>query len=354
MRHAIWIIIAILIIFRFFTTRPAFVDGQKIRITQKVLSQPITYDTAQYLSLSGLKVYLPLFPEVSYGDEVVVEGIVQNGQLKTPKLIKITKDQGMLFILRKKLIDFFQENLPTPESSLVAGVTIGSKSGIPQSFWENLKKTGTAHVIVASGTNVTMVANFLISILILIISRRKAIFIALIGVWIYCLLAGLEAPIIRAGIMGSIIFLAQATGRLYDSFKALLVTAAIMLFLFPGWIIDVGFILSFAATGSLILFGTKINKKLHFVPAFFREGLSTSLAAQIGVAPILFVVFGQFNILSPAINALVLWTIPIIMLIGGVSVIIGLIIPFLGKIALLLSYPLAHYFVIVINFFGAI
>ena len=71
-------------------------------------------------------------------------------------------------------------------------------------------------------------------------------------------------------------------------------------------------------------FREKNKKGLYGVPEILKEGLSTSLAAQIGVAPILFVTFGQFNILSPLINALVLWTVPYIMILGSVGGVVGL------------------------------
>jgi hypothetical protein len=68
-----------------------------------------------------------------------------------------------------------------------------------------------------------------------------------------------------------------------------------------------------------MLFEKRLRKALKFTPEVLKEGLSTSFAAQIGVAPILFVTFGQFNILFPLINALVLWTIPYIMILGSVG-----------------------------------
>ena len=81
------------------------------------------------------------------------------------------------------------------------------------------------------------------------------------------------------------------------------------------------------------------------VPGVIRESLSTSLAAQIGVGPILFVTFGQFNLLSPVINALILWTVPILMLIGSISGIVSLIWPALAKLILYLAFPLTFWFI---------
>jgi competence protein ComEC len=125
-----------------------------------------------------------------------------------------------------------------------------------------------------------------------------------------------------------------------------------MLVVNPSWIGDMGFILSFASTGSIMLFGNRIEKLLRKIPDFFREDLSVTLSAQIGVTPILFVMFRQFNILSPVINLLILWTVPILMILGSVGGIVGLIVPGLGKMILYLGYPMLWWFVGVVEAFS--
>lgn len=292
----------------------------------------------------GFYFYLPLYPEVNYGDTISVKGQVKKKELIKPELLGVSSGNNLLFGFRKKIIDFYKKTLPEPHASLVAGITLGSKSQIPEKFWQDLKKTGVIHVVVASGMNVTFVAGFLISLLTVIFSRKRALIIAILGIWLYVALSGFEAPLIRAAVMASLAFWAQGVGRLSFSWRVLFLTVLIMLIFNPSWAGDIGFILSFVATASLMLFQTKINNYLKIVPSFLKEGLSTSIAAQIGVAPILFASFGSFNILSPLINMLVLWTIPGIMILGGIGGILGLIFPFLGKLILYLSYPLTWWF----------
>ena len=352
---AVFFLATVLLILRvlvFFATKETLPVGKRIRITQTVLSEPIRYDTAQYLKIKGLKTYLPLYPEIHYGDKVVVEGIVQEDKLTTPKLVDLVISKNFLFTTRQKIIEFYKSALPEPHASLVAGVTLGSKSGIPEGFWENLKSSGTAHVVVASGMNVTLVAAFVISFLVTFVSRKKAVYIACIFIWLYVFVSGLDAPLVRAGIMGTLGFAAIGLGRLNEAKNALFIAAYAMLLINPAWVTDLGFILSFVATLSLILFGTKIDRYLYFVPGFLREGLSTSLAAQVGVAPILYATFGQFNLLSPVINGLVLWLIGPLTVIGMLAGLIGLVLPFLGKLILYLVYPLSWWFMWVVNLFG--
>lgn len=351
MRYLFWILIIILFSVRYQTTRPIYKDGDRVRIISKITTEPSRFTDYQKVLLSGIYVFLPVYPEVYYGDKVSVEGVVRDGKISKVEKFEIIKTKDVLSGIRKKILEFYNKALPEPHSSLIAGVVLGSKD-LPTSFFESLKKTGTMHVVVASGMNVTLVAGFLINTLTAFINRRKAIPLALVGIWIYSLISGFNAPIIRAAIMGSIALFAQETGRLYQSSKTLFLTAGLMLFIRPSWISDLGFILSFLATTSLILFSRPIENKLKFVPSLIREGFTTSLAAQIGVAPVIYLTFGQFNILSPFINALVLWVVPLITVIGMVSGILALALFPIGTLFLYLSYPLTIWFVSVVNLFS--
>lgn len=350
MKLSIFLLLLFLIIVRFLTARSDFKDGDLIRITTTVYSEVVVYDDNQYLNFRGLKIYLPKYPEIHYGDTVIVEGFVENDFLKKPKLIEIKKGNNILVKLRSRLIGFYKASLPEPHSSLIAGMVLGSKN-MPEVFWETLRNTGTAHVVVASGTNVTLTASFLLGISTYFFRRRTAIILALIGISGYVFLSGLDAPIVRAAIMGGLTFIAQLKGKVATGFRTLIITSYIMLFIRPLWITDLGFILSFVATLSLMIFQNKVNEKLKFLPGFLREGLSTSIAAQIGVAPIIYASFGQFNILSPIINALILWTTPFIMVLGMISGIVGLIVPKIGEIILYLSFPFTLWFIKILEIF---
>jgi len=352
MRYVFWGLLILTVFARYFSTRVDCSDGQKLRITGIVRQEPLRYTYSQKISLAGLKIYLPKFPEIYYGDKVVVNGVVRQGELTDAFLVLKEEQQGFLSGFRKSLVEFYQKTLPEPHAALIAGISLGAKGSLPKDFWESLTKTGTAHVVVASGMNVSLVASFLMGVLILLFNRRKALILALTGIWIYTAISGFEAPIIRAAVMGSIAFTAQRLGRVYSAWRALVLTGLILLIIVPAWLIDLGFILSFVATASILVFQRRIEKFFSFVPGILKGDFSTTLAAQVGVTPILFVTFGQFNILSPLINALVLWTVPLITVLGIVGALVGLAVPFLGKALLYLAYPLTSWFIAVVSLFG--
>jgi competence protein ComEC len=354
-KNLIWVLVLFLLTIRFyffFKGHLKYPDGTKVKIKGTVTSEPLRYPTSQRITLGGYAFFLTAYPEVGYRDNVVVIGTVEGNNLKDVSLVSVRPQEGLLYKFRNKIISFYQRNLPQNHAALVSGMTLGSKKDIGKDFWTQLKNSGTAHVIVASGMNVTLVASFLMSFLVVIFPRRRAIPLALVGIWTYALISGFDAPIIRAAVMGSIAFSAQELGKVYSALRALIISGATLLFVYPNWLTDLGFILSFVATLSLIIFVPKLEKLLKFLPKILKEDLVTTLSAQIGVTPILYFYFGQFNILSPLINVLVLWTVVPITIIGMISGIIGTIFEPLGRLLLLITYPLTGWFIKMVTLFS--
>lgn len=349
MRNALLLIIFLLIAIRIITHQAPYSNGDVIKITGKISREPTYGDDYQKIEIAGVRAYVPRYPELRYGDSISISGIVENDVINDAEVIDHKESNALLYKVRNRILDFFQRTLPEPHSSLISGVVLGSKSGMTEGFWETLQKSGTAHVVVASGMNVTLVGGFLLNSLVSILDRRKAIIGVIAGIWIYALMAGFDAPIVRAAIMGSVAFSAQAAGRLNNALRALLISGGVMLIINPVWITDVGFQLSFMATLSLIIFESKVSRLISFVPNIIRQDLSTSIAAQIGVAPLLIYYFESFNLLSPLINGVVLWTIPLVTIIGMIAGLISLLLPILGQVVLILTYPLTSWFVMIVG-----
>ena len=351
----LWVILICLVgsrIFFHFSTQDHLAEGTKIRVNGRVSSEPYKYDSAQSVFVGGYYSYLPLYPEVEYGDSVTIEGIVDGRKLRGPKLISLNKTTSPLLAFRKSLLNVYQSSLPQDHAALVGGMTIGSKGLITTKFREQLKNTGTAHVVVASGMNVAMVAGFLINLLLGFLKRNQALIIAFIGIWIYAFIAGFDAPIIRAAIMASLTFSAQKIGRMNYAWRTLAITVGVMLLVLPEWITDLGFLLSVSATTSLMLFESKIRNRIGFVPRFIREDLSTTLAAQILVSPLLYIYFGKVVLIAPLINAMVLWTVPVVTMMGMLAGVVGIMFFPAGQAMLYLIYPLTWWFIFIVNIFS--
>jgi len=360
--------------FYFYQSRPVFRDGQSVNFKTTLLSEPQVSGRMQNFSVnvSGTRVYIsvPRFPEYHYGNSLKISGViniiasntstVSKRNLRLLKNVKIESEDQSVFGLavlssfRQNITGFFKTTLPPVSASLLLGIVFGIKDSMPKEFMDNLKITGVMHVIAASGMNVTLIGGFLSNFLLLFFKRQIALALSILGIIIYAILAGLEPSILRASVMGVLVFSSQILGRQNLASYSLFLTAFLMLFLFPFLIEDVGFQLSFLSTAGILYIQPILAVKtwLNKLPVI-GEAVTTTLSAQLATLPIMVLTFGTLSLWSVAVNALVLWTVPILTILGGVAAPIIFVFSPLSRFLLYLSLPLLLYFEKLVIFFAA-
>ena len=361
--------------FLFYQNQPYYKDGQHISFETTLLSEPKIVGNQQRMSanLDGgnrILISISLYPQFHYGDTLHIYGVLKDKVLKNgntvlvmyfPK-IETVKDNKNLFLavasfIRQKAISLFEKTLPATSSGLLLGIVFGVEESLPIELADSLRISGVFHVVAASGMNVAFVGGFLSSIFGFFLNRQMAIVLSIIGILFYAVLAGLEPSILRASIMGILVFTGQIIGRQNLSLYGLFLAGFAMLFWSPNIIFDIGFQLSFLATAGLLyirpLFERSKKVKVILNRSVVGEGVVTTIAAQAATLPILVSNFGSYSLWSIVANALVLWTIPTLMVVGGVGVMIGMILKPLGGIFLYLSLPFLLYLEKVISVFAS-
>ena len=234
---------------------------------------------------------------------------------------------------RNFLIMRVERWLPGDEGTLAAGMLWGGSGSLSRQTKEAYRRVGLLHIVAASGYNVTLVSGWVLSASLIWLSRRWALGITIVGVVIYMLIAGWQPSIIRAGIMSILAMAGLILGRERDAKWLLVLTGVIMLATNPTLISDIGFQLSFAATwGILWLTGTTLSDpppklggggKGGGIWGAFGADLKTTLAAQAMTTPLILHHFGNLSVISPLVNAALLWTVPVIMWVVAVGLVIG-------------------------------
>jgi competence protein ComEC len=355
----------IIISFRFYyfyQNQTHFANGQEVSFEATILAQPQAVGSQQKFSANydnqKIRIVTSRFPEINYGDLVHVSGRISSQNagalMYFPKIETLNTSSNILQsglkqvnIIRQKLISIFSKTLPSPSSSLLLGIIFGIKEQMPKDFSDNLKNSGVFHVIAASGMNVTLIGGFISAGFAFFLKRQIAIGLSILGIIFYATLAGLEPSIIRASIMGILVFSAQIMGRQNLAINGLLFAGFAMLFIDPTLISDVGFQLSFTATAGILYIKPIFGKK-----AGILSEVLTTIAAQIATLPILLANFGTYSVYSILVNGLVLWTVPVLMMVGGLGAILGFLFMPLGQLLIYLCYPLLLYFESIVNFFG--
>lgn len=250
--------------------------------------------------------------------------------------------------LQQKLDLTFASLLPNNEAGLLSGIVLGTKKSLSMKLYEEMQQNGTLHIAVASGMNVTLLAGFLFPILTLLFKRKTALIPLAIMIWFYAYLTGYQPPIIRASIMVSLTYLAQEFGRKADSQRILWLTGFVMVLFSPQLVFSLSFQLSFVSMLGLAYLEPLLKPKKNI----FLIWLAPTLACQLATLPLIMANFGEYNLLSPLINLMVLWTTPIILTLGLLTAIFSLVIRPISQLLAYLVYPLLHYFVIVMEFFS--
>jgi hypothetical protein len=184
-------------------------ENKKVQIVGVVVSEPdvrekntkLTIETEKVFTTVGERevsekvlVSVPLYPEWNYGDRVRGNVILTKpkniesedgrvfdyeGYLKVrgiwytssyTSLEFLSSGNGnaiktLLFKTKHVFTDSISYVLPEPESSLLAGLLLGTKQSLGKEILGEFQRTGTSHIVVLSGYNIAIVAESIMNAL---------------------------------------------------------------------------------------------------------------------------------------------------------------------------------------------
>lgn len=238
--------------------------------------------------------------------------------------IECSKNKSFLLAFRSNLEEVVESLIPEPESSLLIGVMLGTKREFTDEFDEIVRNAGVSHIVAASGYNVSILLVAVEKIFGFLKSKSRVV-AQLTLVWIYTVMAGLSASLLRASTMSSIYLFSVLISRPSSRHIGMFLCITALLLLKPFLIFDIGFLLSLTATLSLIYFLPSIDSEK--VPKIFRNYLFPTLSCTLFTLPVSIVVFGTLSTVSVLANFLVLPIIESTMIWGLLSVLTYLIFP---------------------------
>lgn len=199
----------------------------------------------------------------------------------------------------------------TDEAALITGLVYGERD-LSSERKEDFRRAGLLHIVVVSGSNVTILVVLVMRILMTFGWRRRTTFIAVsTALVLYVGLVGFSPPVVRAAIMGWLVLLAPMVGRLPRSSRLLLLSAVLFTFWHPwALLFDASFALSFLAMWGLLAWTPLIDRALARLPAFLREATSTTVGATVMTLPYSAWAFSQVSVIGLLTNPVVLPLVP--------------------------------------------
>lgn len=372
-------------------------DSREVTLTGIVIDEPDVRDRAVNLrvaveemttsggevrAVSGLVlVQGPRFPVYEYGTRVMVRGRLQTppenpefsyrdflarqgvySMVTWPRITAVEERVGSPFYhaiydWKGRAQATIDRLVPAPESGLLSGILLGVAHAMPPEIDADFRTTGITHIVVISGFNIAIIAAVLVRLADPLVGERGSALLAMGGIAVYTLLVGADPSVVRAAIMGSVYVLGERwLGRPNAALGSLFFAAFVMTLYNPLSLWDVGFQLSFVATLSLMLYANALvdwargkllglvsRRMAERVLGVLSDAVLITVAAQILTLPLLMYYFQRVSLISLVANAFILPAQPPIMIVGGLAVIVGLVLPSLGQVVMWLVYLFLWY-----------
>lgn len=235
------------------------------------------------------------------------KGITHQVYLDSNDFVLCKKKKGIwlenfLCHAREKVLTILRGNIKGPkELGLAEALLIGYKDDLDPELVQSYTHTGVVHIIAISGMHLGLIYWLLLRLFKPLQKQKRLRWLRLVlilaGLWLFSLLTGAQASILRSAVMFTCIVIAESISRKTSMYNTLAFSAFIMLCYDPFLVWDVGFQLSYAAVLSIVIFMRPIYNWFYFENKFIDAVWklnSISIAAQILTVPLSLYHFHQF------------------------------------------------------------
>ncbi len=232
------------------------------------------------------------------------------------------------------LIQASLEVLGSYKGGMLNALVWGVKNGLGWGTYDEFKRVGLVHILVASGANVVFLVEAVVNSLAWLVGRKKAIVFGLVLGWWYSLSVGFGAPIIRGVLFVTLRYVAVILGRGFSWARNLVLVLVISLLADGRLFLSDSLWLSVVAFVGIASFTDlkKVELKSKVLEEFVK-----GLWVGLWVLPLVAIKFGSISLLSPVVSALTFWLLEPLVVVGASAGVIYMIIPYLGKIIFVLA-----------------
>ncbi len=251
------------------------------------------------------------FDTRAYYDRMGIRVLFYGGKRSEARILRRNGGnflQGEALKLKRRLSDSLSREFDANDAAFLKALFLGERSDFDAGFRDLFIKTGTMHILAVSGFNIGfLVASLLFLMKPFPIPRDLKMGILFLFIWLYCLLVGWQAPVVRASFMASVFILGRILGRKTNVLNTLGFAALVILAVNPKQLFDLGFQLSFLAVFGLVTLSPVFIEKLALLPNekftpkekiifYFKELFWVSFISQIITMP---VTVQNFYIVTP-------------------------------------------------------
>lgn len=223
----------------------------------------------------------------------------------------------------------FYNSLNKENADIILSVILGDVDYLNENLYDNIKSMGLAHIFAVSGSHIVLMYGFLLAVLrALYLGRRTSWVVTWLIIWFYGFLIGFPLSVMRTLVMFTFLFGAEAFYRKYSSLNSIGIAALILTMYNPYWIFDAGFLLSFTAALSLIIYNKYILKHITTKNIILRS-VYLYLFLQLFTLPVIAYYFNYVPVMGILYNLLLLSIFTVILIYGFLLLIFNFAFSFL-------------------------
>lgn len=242
--------------------------------------------------------------------------------------------------------------VPEPEVKLGLSYLLGMKSGLPEDLEENLRVVGLTHIVVASGAHLAILVGVARKVFGRI-SRFAGLLFSVLFVVFFMAMVGWTPSIMRAGVMAILTLVGWYVGRKIHPLRMILMVAAGTLLFNPNFVINLGWLLSFASYAGIMLLLPELTKIFYGEkkPGFVATTVLMTVSATLMTLPVVLFYYGQVSLISVVANLLILPTLSFAM---GLVFLTGVLvnIPLINVVVAWCATKVLDFHIMVVEFFG--
>lgn len=325
--------------YRLTITELKLAEGVWIRdpFDMRVYSHTKEYDDLKAGNKVSGEIFLYEFPqqrnphEFDFGEWLLKSRFVAQGRIEAIYENDLGRGTGWQKI-RNYALDNIDSRLSARVAPLTKALILGYKNELTVETKNDFSRSGVAHIMAVSGMHVGFVVAPFWLIIPWLWQRRygKAggLLIITLLLLLYAGLTGFSPSVCRASLMLWLFVYARLYNKLKDSINLAGVAVIILLIIDPFYLYNIGFQLSFGAVFTILLLIPKIQNNIPWRYRFGWRGMvvstvTMSVVVQISLFPILVYYFGEFSIIGPIANTLVLPLLPVTLPAGFAVAMVG-------------------------------
>lgn len=202
-----------------------------------------------------------------YRDYLKSKGIYGTVECKSYSVISANNIRGVnkaIHLVQGNLKNNMMRILNEEEGALCVGILIGDREKISDTTENNFKKSNLTHLLAVSGSHITYIIMALTNT-IGKTNRKFANIFTIIFLIFFMALTEFTASVMRASIMGILTLVASILNRKSNTINNLGISSLLLLIYNPYFLLDAGFLLSYAGTIGIILLSDKIKNFIENV-----------------------------------------------------------------------------------------